>query len=114
MPCLERYACYIVKRLRQAINKYAPPPPVLLCFLLSLFLHPFICFRNGAGFVLDAIDLRIEPGTLVGIVGPVGSSKSSLLMAVLREISPESPVGMGAAITPAVSAEVGAINSLLL
>ncbi|CAN0301123.1 unnamed protein product, partial [Scytosiphon promiscuus] len=38
---------------------------------------------------LDEIDLRIEAGQLVGIVGPVGSSKSSLLMAVLGEIAPE-------------------------
>ncbi|CAN0489277.1 unnamed protein product, partial [Hapterophycus canaliculatus] len=41
------------------------------------------------GLVLHAIDLRIEPGQLVGVVGPVGSSKSSLLMAMLREIAPE-------------------------
>ena len=46
---------------------------------------------------LDAIDLRIEPGQLVGVVGPVGSSKSSLLMAVLREIAPERLAGVGTA-----------------
>lgn len=45
-------------------------------------------FRPG-DLTLDAIDLRVEPGQLVGVVGPVGSSKSSLLMAVLREIAPE-------------------------
>lgn len=30
----------------------------------------------------------MEPGQLVGIVGPVGSSKSTLLMALLQEIAP--------------------------
>eukprot|EP00903_Cladosiphon_okamuranus_P016201 g14950.t2 len=49
------------------------------------------------GLTLDAIDLRIEPGQLVGVVGPVGSSKSSLLMAVLREIAPERLAAMDAA-----------------
>lgn len=38
---------------------------------------------------MKTIDLKLEPGQLVGVVGPVGSSKSSLLMAVLREITPE-------------------------
>ncbi len=47
------------------------------------------------GLTLDTINLRIEPGQLVGVVGPVGSSKSSLLMAVLREIAPERLAVMG-------------------
>ncbi|CAM9122833.1 unnamed protein product, partial [Ectocarpus sp. 4 AP-2014] len=48
---------------------------------------------NAEGLTLDAIDLRIEPGQLVGVVGPVGSSKSSLLMAMLSEITPERTSG---------------------
>ncbi|CAM9767000.1 unnamed protein product, partial [Ectocarpus sp. 12 AP-2014] len=48
---------------------------------------------NAGDLTLDAIDLRIEPGQLVGVVGPVGSSKSSLLMAMLREITPERTSG---------------------
>ena len=83
---------------------------------MSLFFVVFPCprwfthvfSRNGSGFVLDAIDLRIEPGKLLGVVGPVGSSKSSLLMAVLREISPENADGMRMAVIPDVSGEVGA------
>lgn len=79
---------------------------------LSLcFAHVFS--RDCAGFVLDAIDLRISPGKLVGVVGPVGSSKSSLLMAMLREISPENAGGMGVAITPGVSGEVGACRGCM-
>lgn len=45
---------------------------------------------------MDTINLRIEPGQLVGVVGPVGSSKSSLLMAMLREIAPERQAVMSA------------------
>ena len=45
--------------------------------------------------VLEDISLDIKPGMLVGVVGPVGSSKSSLLMAVLREISPDNANGTG-------------------
>ncbi|CAM9399555.1 unnamed protein product, partial [Ectocarpus sp. 12 AP-2014] len=48
---------------------------------------------SAGGLTLDAIDLRIEPGQLVGVIGPVGSSKSSLLMAMLREITPERTSG---------------------
>eukprot|EP00752_Nemacystus_decipiens_P006704 g6027.t1 len=61
------------------------------------------------GLTLDAIDLSIEPGQLVGVVGPVGSSKSSLLMAVLREIAPERSAGVDAAVegmvTPGANVE---------
>ncbi|CAM9714184.1 unnamed protein product [Sphacelaria rigidula] len=42
----------------------------------------------SADFVLESIDLTVEPGQLVGIVGPVGSAKSSLLMALLKEMAP--------------------------
>ncbi|CAM9207978.1 unnamed protein product, partial [Sphacelaria rigidula] len=44
--------------------------------------------ESATDFTLKSIDLTVEPGQLVGIVGPVGSAKSSLLMAVLREIVP--------------------------
>lgn len=49
----------------------------------------------ATGLALDTIDLRIEPGQLVGVVGPVGSSKSSLLLALLREMAPESSFAGG-------------------
>lgn len=62
---------------------------------------------HGAGLVLEDINLKIEPGMLVGVVGAVGSSKSSLLMAVLSEISPEKPEGVSPALT-LTSAQVSA------
>lgn len=49
------------------------------------------------GLTLDKIDLRIEPGQLVGVVGPVGSSKTSLLMAIMNEITPATDAGVGMA-----------------
>lgn len=73
-------------------------PGLILSFAVSTKqsnIHPAqahtnpIINRPQGALTLDEIDLRIEPGQLVGIVGPVGSSKSSLLMAVLREIAPE-------------------------
>ena len=36
--------------------------------------------------ILESIDLKIEKGSLVAIVGPVGCGKSSLLSAVLGEM----------------------------
>jgi len=56
----------------------------------------YIRARGKKGLALNSISLKIEPGHLVGVVGPVGSSKSSLLMALLREIQPESSSGAAA------------------
>lgn len=53
--------------------------------------------NNPGGLALEAIDLRIEPGQLVGVVGPVGSSKTSLLMAIMKEITPVAAAGLSSA-----------------
>lgn len=47
-----------------------------------------MCRWLRAGNVLEDINLQVGPGQLVGVVGPVGSSKSSLLMAMLQEMFP--------------------------
>lgn len=68
--------------------------------------------RSGVtpGLTLDSIDLRIEPGQLVGVVGPVGSSKSSLLLALLTEIAPGSSGGAaGAALNGGGFVKVGVL-----
>ncbi|XP_037815936.1 probable multidrug resistance-associated protein lethal(2)03659 [Lucilia sericata] len=57
-----------------------------------------IVFRNfkakwdvkSADFSLNDINLNIKPKTLVAVVGPVGSGKSSLIQAILGELPPVS------------------------
>lgn len=39
---------------------------------------------------LENISLRVQPGTLVAVVGPVGAGKSSLIQAILGELQVES------------------------
>ncbi|XP_058066855.1 probable multidrug resistance-associated protein lethal(2)03659 [Anopheles bellator] len=39
---------------------------------------------------LDGVDLHVQPGTLVAVIGPVGSGKSSLIHAILGELPLES------------------------
>ncbi|GIL81581.1 hypothetical protein Vretimale_729 [Volvox reticuliferus] len=41
---------------------------------------------STGGFMLGSLDLRVRPGELVCVVGPVGSGKSSLLSAALGEM----------------------------
>jgi ABC-type protease/lipase transport system fused ATPase/permease subunit len=43
---------------------------------------------KGPGIALQDITCTIEPGSLVAVVGPVGSGKSSLLSAILGEMEP--------------------------
>lgn len=40
-------------------------------------------------YTLQDVNLRVQPGTLVAIIGPVGSGKSSLIQAILRELPVE-------------------------
>lgn len=52
----------------------APPLSGAVAFRNLDFSYP-----DGAPAVLQGIDLRVRPGTVVGIVGPVGSGKSTLM-----------------------------------
>ncbi len=45
-------------------------------------------FKYGSREVLRGIDMRIEPGELVGVVGPSGSGKSTLVNLVCRFYDP--------------------------
>jgi iron complex transport system ATP-binding protein len=44
----------------------------------------------GGRTVLDGIDLKVEPGEVLGLLGPNGSGKSSLLRCVYRRHRPDS------------------------
>ena len=37
-------------------------------------------------FTLNGVTLHLSPGSLTGIIGPVGSGKSSLLLTITREM----------------------------
>ena len=55
--------------------------------------HPLIelsgvSFAYGSFNVLDEIDLHLHPGQFVGLVGPSGAGKTSLLKLVLRLLDP--------------------------
>lgn len=45
---------------------------------------------NQTEYTLDDVNLRVQPGTLVAIIGPVGAGKSSLIQSILGELCPES------------------------
>ncbi|KNC31637.1 putative multidrug resistance-associated protein lethal(2)03659 [Lucilia cuprina] len=45
---------------------------------------------NSTEYTLDDVNLRVQPGTLVAIIGPVGAGKSSLIQSILGELHPES------------------------
>ncbi len=46
--------------------------------------------RLGSRTVLDAVDLRVEPGELVALVGPNGAGKTTLLRVLAGELTPQS------------------------
>ena len=46
--------------------------------------------NNNKSPILSNINVKVEPGSLVAVVGPVGSGKSSLLSAILGEMYKQS------------------------
>ncbi|KAL9890469.1 probable multidrug resistance-associated protein lethal(2)03659 [Glossina fuscipes] len=45
---------------------------------------------KASELTLDDVNLRVQPGTLVAIIGPVGAGKSSIIQSILGELRPES------------------------
>ncbi len=62
----------------------SPPSPVVRERLEGSIELLHVSFRYGSGDVLSDIDLRIEPGTCVAILGATGAGKSTLLGLVPR------------------------------
>ena len=53
------------------------------------FDHVSFSFQNGTPPVLKEIDLEVEPGTFVGVVGQSGSGKSTLMKLLPRLYAPD-------------------------
>jgi ABC-type multidrug transport system fused ATPase/permease subunit len=87
---LEHDLSVVDARLRQhdtAPRDASAPLP----FTQAVELHDVSFVYAGAGTpALEHIDLRIEPGTSVGIAGPTGGGKSTLLDVVCGLITPTS------------------------
>ena len=60
----------------------APAPPLLEAHRLSR--------RFGGVVALDHVDLRIQPGELLGIIGPNGAGKSTLFNVITGHLRPTS------------------------
>jgi ABC-2 type transport system ATP-binding protein len=45
--------------------------------------------RFGSVDAVDAVDLRVEPGSVRGLIGPNGAGKTTLLRLLLRLVSPD-------------------------
>ena len=59
---------------------------------MSLVNVKDLSVRYGANTVLDHVNLHVEPGEIVTIVGPNGSGKTSLLKAIIGAIKPAAGV----------------------
>jgi len=46
--------------------------------------------RFGGVTALDGLDLSIEPGEVIGVIGPDGAGKSTLPKTLLGEVTPDS------------------------
>ena len=61
-----------------------PAPPYVGCKHVS-HMH-FVYVHDHWSIVVSSLNLEVEEGSLVAVVGVVGSGKSSLLSAILGEM----------------------------
>ena len=68
--------------------------------------------RYGDRTVLDGIDLRVEPGSIVGLIGPNGAGKTTLLRCLLDLTRPNAGrvTIFGAPVTPATFERVAFVT----
>ena len=68
---------------------------------MSIFECKALTKNYGAKTVLDSIDLTIEPGRIVGLLGPNGSGKTTLIKLANGLLTPTSGEILIAARPPA-------------
>ena len=68
---------------------------------MSIFECKALTKNYGAKTVLDSIDLTIEPGRIVGLLGPNGSGKTTLIKLANGLLTPTSGEILIAGKTPA-------------
>lgn len=69
---------------------------------MSIFECKALTKNYGAKTVLDSIDLTIEPGRIVGLLGPNGSGKTTLIKLANGLLTPMSGEILIAGKAPAV------------
>ena len=72
--------------------------------------------RLGGATILDAVDVRAEPGHVTGLIGPNGAGKSTLLAALSGDLSPTSGSVRVAGVDPARTAarQLSRLRSVML